>query len=126
MGATSENYFVVTATDYNEHYYEVIWVDSNYNMSCPMGEWIRIPLTSVSSNEIAYSIYPNPTSGDLHIEAEDMVRISVINSLGQILSDKAVSGNETVLNMARFEAGIYMVNIVTKNGTAVKRVVVTK
>ena len=126
VGATNDNTFTVTATDYDEHLYEVVYVDANYNISCPMGLVIRVPLTSVGSNEIVSSIYPNPTSGDLHIVAADMVRVSVLNTLGQILFDQAVKGDELILNMARYEAGVYMINITTNNGSSVKRVVVTK
>ena len=126
FGATSDNTFTVTATDYDEHLYEVVYVDANYNISCPMGLVIRVPLTSVISNEIVSNIYPNPTSGDLHIQAADMVRVSVLNTLGQILFNQAVKGDEFILDMARYEAGVYMINVTTKNGTSVKRVVVTK
>ena len=126
VGATSDNTFTVTATDYDEHLYEVVYVDANYNISCPMGLLIRVPLTSVGSNELVSSIYPNPTSGDLHIQASDMVRVSVLNTLGQILFDQAVKGDEITLDMARYEAGVYLINVTTKNGSAVKRVVVTK
>ena len=85
-----------------------------------------MPLTTVISNEIVSSVYPNPTRGDLHIQAADMVRVSVLNTLGQILFNQAVKGDEIILDMARYEAGVYMINITTKNGSAVKRVVVTK
>jgi hypothetical protein len=40
--------------------------------------------------------------------------------------DAEVNADEVVLNMGQYNAGIYMVNIVTVNGTTVKRVVVTK
>ena len=126
VGATSEDTYTITATDYDEHLYEVVYVDANYNISCPMGLVIRVPLTSVNSNEIVSSIYPNPTNGDLHVVAADMVRVSVLNTLGQILFDQAVKNDEIILNMARYEAGVYMINITTSNGSSVKRVVVTK
>ena len=126
VGATTEDTYTVTATDYAEHLYEVVYVDANYNVSCPMGLLIQVPLTSVISNEIFSSIYPNPTRGELHIQASDMVSVSVLNTLGQMLFNQAVKGDEIILDMARYEAGVYMINITTKNGSSVKRVVVTK
>ena len=55
-----------------------------------------------------------------------MVSVSVLNTLGQMLFNQAVKGDEIILDMARYEAGVYMINITTKNGSSVKRVVVTK
>ena len=126
VGATADNTFTWTCPDYDEHLYEVVWVDANYNISCPEGVWYQIPLTDVNEIDVVNSIYPNPTSGDLHINANGMERISIINTLGQVVYDQAVKCDATVINMARFEAGVYMVSITTKNGSSVKRVVVTK
>ena len=127
VGATSDYYFTWTCPDYDMHIYEVVWVDANYNITCPEPIPYQIPLTEVSENGmINTTVYPNPTNGDLHINASEMVRISIVNALGQVVYDQAVKCDETVINMARFDAGIYMVNIVTTTGTGVKRVVVTK
>ena len=127
VASTSDNFITWTCPDYNEHLYQVVWVDANYNISCPDEVPYQIPLTEVSENTVANTtVYPNPTSGDLHINANGMIRISIVNTLGQVVYDQAVKCDETVVNMARFDAGIYMVNIVTSTGTNVKRVVVTK
>ena len=46
--------------------------------------------------------------------------------LGQMVYTKEVEGTETILNMAQFGNGIYMVNIVTENGSSVHRIIVSK
>ena len=126
VGATSGNTFTWTCPDYDEHLYEVVWVDSDYNITCPEGVFYHVPLTQVSEIDVVNKIYPNPTSGDLHIEASGMTRVSVINTLGQVVLDEAVKSDETVINMAQFNNGIYLVRIATENGTSVKRIVVSK
>ena len=55
-----------------------------------------------------------------------MKHISIINALGQVVYNQDVNTDETVINMAKFESGVYMVNIVTENGSSVKRVTVVK
>ena len=80
----------------------------------------------MKESELVNAIYPNPTSGDLHINATGMTRVSVVNALGQMVYDAEVDSDEVILNMGQYNAGIYMVNIVTVNGSTVKRVVVTK
>ena len=130
VGATANNTFTYDAADFAEHEYMVIWVDSDYLESCVVeGEnliyFAAAPL-GVAENMVNTTIYPNPTDGEIRINANNMVRISIVNTLGQVVYDKAVEGNEAIINMAQFGNGVYMVNIATENGTSVKRVVVSK
>jgi hypothetical protein len=90
------------------------------------GSYVLINYDDVNESEIVNAIYPNPTSGDLHINAEAMTHISVFNAMGQMVYDADVNCDETILNMGQYNAGMYMVNIVTRNGSTVKRVIVTK
>ncbi len=90
------------------------------------GNYILFQYDDVNESEIVNAIYPNPTSGDLHINAEAMTHISVFNAMGQMVYNADVNSDEIILNMGQYNAGMYMVNIVTKNGSTVKRVIVTK
>ena len=81
---------------------------------------------AVEENSIISAIYPNPTSSDLHINATAMKHISVYNAMGQMVYDQDVDGDEVILNMGQYEAGVYMVNVITENGSSVQRVTVTK
>ena len=126
VGATTSSTAVVTTEDYEEHTYYVFYVDAEYGMSCPAEVTYAVQPTSVEENEVVNSIYPNPTSGDLHINAQAMTHISVVNAMGQVVYEQDVNADEMVINMAKFESGVYMVNIITENGTSVKRVTVTK
>ncbi len=125
VGATANLTFTLEAPDTDVHTYTVYYVDANYGISCPMSIDYQVEL-GVIENEVVNSIYPNPTSGDLHINATALTRISIVNTLGQVVYEQNVSGNEAVIDMAKFEAGVYMVNIFTENGSSVKRVTVVK
>ena len=72
------------------------------------------------------NLYPNPTSGNVKIEAEGMNHITVVSVLGQVVYDAQVEGNETMLNMAQFNAGVYVVRVNTVNGIMTKRVTVVR
>lgn len=124
VGAVTANTAVVTAEDYEEHTYYVFYVDAQYGVSCPAE--VTYQILSVEENEVITSIYPNPTSGDLHINATAMTHISVVNAMGQVVYEQDVNADEMVINMAKFESGVYMVSIITENGTSVKRITVTK
>ena len=46
--------------------------------------------------------------------------------MGQVVYEQNVNADAIVVDMAKFEAGVYMVNIYTENGSSVKRVTVVK
>ena len=71
-------------------------------------------------------IYPNPTTGNVTIEANNMKHITVISTLGQVLYDANISGDTYTMNLGQYQAGLYMVRIFTENGVSVKRVTVVK
>ena len=87
---------------------------------------VTITYTGIDENEVVNAIYPNPTSGDLHINATAMTHVTVFNAMGQMVYDQDVNGDEMVINMGQYEAGVYMVRIDTENGSSVKRITVVK
>ena len=55
-----------------------------------------------------------------------MKRITIVNTLGQIVYDQEVASDNEIIDMSQYETGIYMVRILTENGVAVKRVSVVR
>jgi len=82
--------------------------------------------TDVSEYNINASLYPNPTNGNVTIEAEGMQRLTVINELGQVVYDAEVNSNTKTLNMSPFGVGVFMIRIYSENGMGVKRVSVIR
>ncbi len=78
--------------------------------------------TDVSEYNIKANVFPNPTNGNITVEAEGMRRITVSNTFGQIVLDNELQGNHATLNMSQFAAGTYLIRIHTENGIAMKRV----
>ena len=70
------------------------------------------------------TVYPNPTSGVLKIEAENMESISIYNVLGEKLYEASSSGNAFEYDFSPHEVGIYLIRIQTEEGMVTKRVVV--
>ena len=81
---------------------------------------------AVEEVEVVNAIYPNPTSGDLHVNATAMTHVSVYNAMGQMVYDQEVSGDEMVIDMSQYESGVYMVKVTTETGSSVKRINVVK
>jgi hypothetical protein len=73
------------------------------------------------------NIFPNPTSGILHISLSDyssVVNISIFNVSGQQLLKNASTSSEMDLNLSSFAKGIYLLKVQSGENTTVKRIVV--
>ena len=70
------------------------------------------------------TVYPNPTSGTIQIEAENIEAISIYNMLGEKLFEASTNGNGFDYDFSPHDFGIYLVRIQTEKGIVTKRVVV--
>ena len=95
-------------------------------MSCGTDETVTVLPLSVDEKEVVNSIYPNPTSGELYINATSMQHVTVFNTMGQVVMSQDVDTDAIVLNMGQFESGVYMVKVDTVDGSSVKRITVVK
>ena len=82
--------------------------------------------TDVNEFGVKANLYPNPTNGNITIEAEGLQRLTVVNELGQVVYDAEVSNDTETFNMSPFGVGVYMIRIYTENGMGVKRVSVIR
>ena len=87
---------------------------------------VDVNVTSVNEFNDNVTLYPNPTSSTVTINAQGMKHITVVNALGQMVYDADITADVTTLNLGQFKAGIYMVRINTETGISVKRVTVVK
>ena len=125
IGTTTSKSYIDDRTNADDTYYYAVKAVSG-DCESDYSNVVTVVVTNVEENGVVNAIYPNPTSGDLYIMANGMTRVSVVNALGQVVLDKEVSCNEMSINMAQFEAGIYMVNIITETGSSVNRITVVK
>lgn len=93
----------------------------------PDQNYVAIDLTSTNENQaLDFKLYPNPTSGQITIELEEMQKVMVYNALGQVLLGKEANGDTLQLDLSGFEGGLYWVKIMSQNGMAVKPLVISK
>ena len=85
------------------------------------------PITSVDENNaVEVLTYPNPTNGQVRIEAEGLKHITISNMLGQTVYEGSANGNAFEYDFGKHGAGLYLVGIETASGVAVKKVSVVK
>lgn len=87
-------------------------------------DYVYLGVDAVNESNGNVALFPNPTKGSVTIQAQGMNHITVVSVLGQVVYDANVAGDEYTLNMAQFNAGMYVVRVATENGVAVKRVTV--
>ena len=93
---------------------------------------VQIPVTMTAgevgvmeTSENVYSIYPNPTSGVVAVDGENINVISIYNAAGQLVNIVRVNGDNATVDMSSFGAGVYYFNVIDNaNNTTVQRVVV--
>ncbi len=71
------------------------------------------------------SIYPNPANDYLRIETNGKIsNVRIINSIGQVVLEQNAGMNNVTISTEALQAGVYFVNIETKNGTTTQKVVI--
>ena len=92
----------------------------------PSNNYVMVEVALGLGENGGMSIYPNPTSGNVTIEAAGMQHITVVSVLGQVVYDADVDTDHCVLNMSQYVAGMYTVRVMTENGVRVERVTVVR
>ena len=96
--------------------------ESNYAVTNDNLDYVEVMVAAVAENSINARIYPNPTTGNLKIEAGELNAVSVFNLVGQKVFEENINGDEYIINMKEFGSGIYMVRINTVNGSTTQKV----
>ncbi len=84
-------------------------------------------VTGIGDTETAldFNLYPNPTTGILHISGMDKANINVFSMTGRMVSQYAdFSGN--TIDLSGLPNGIYFVNITVGNNVINKKIVLSK
>lgn len=71
----------------------------------------------------AIVIYPNPTTGKLTIEGENIENIEILNVKGQRIKEFTVNSSQFTIDLSKEAKGIYFVKVRTEKVIAVERIV---
>ena len=77
--------------------------------------------TGVNELEANTKLFPNPTTGKVNIVCEGMTRVSIYNTMGQMVYDKEVDADQISIDLSQHNAGSYLVRVITGQGTVVKK-----
>lgn len=79
-----------------------------------------IPADIEEENRSEITIYPNPTSGKINLQAEvDITQLELYNSNGTLL----IYNQSNSMDLEGLNPGVYFLKVVTKKGTYVERII---
>ena len=111
---------------------DTVWLRATaYNRCQPEGVsrryWFVCSFYGVDEQQANAVVYPNPTSGLITVEADNMERVRVVNMLGQVMEETAVDrADKMTLNLADLPASVYLLEIKTKEGLVKRRIVLSR
>ena len=97
------------------------YCESNPAMSIDgLHNYVHVTTDGIEEIDSDVKIYPNPTSGIVNINAENIKNVVVLNSLGQ----KVFETVENQIDLSQFGTGLFMLQIETEQGRSVQRIMV--
>jgi len=84
--------------------------------------------TSVSDpSQASLRLYPNPAREMLHIESGSNIEmIRMVNMTGQVVYQQEVNNDQVQLYVDQFDAGMYLMQVITSNGVSVERFIISR
>lgn len=106
-------------------------IDTIMGYACPRMavacELVNVGIEEAMLNH-SIEVYPNPTEGVLNISSNmnnnTVEYVQFFDTMGRMVYNETINNSLFTVNTSDFAPGLYLVNIATKQGTVVKRVVV--
>lgn len=72
----------------------------------------------------SFLVYPNPTNGMLNLVSSlPSGTIFIYNALGEIIYTTAFNAQNTLIDIAEFEDGMYIIQLINEDLIATKRII---
>jgi len=126
IGNTTETEYTYEPEEKGLHTFYVTAVWDPEGESDPSNEHEVDVITGIE--EILFnstSIYPNPAADVVNIKSDfEIVSLRVYSHTGQIVSEEVINNNIYTFDASQYNAGIYMFQIETAEGTITKRIII--
>lgn len=93
-------------------------------LSEPFAVTVTVTLNIDDFDESSFTFYPNPTNGLLTLSYhKNISEVILSNLLGQTLLEQNVDSNHTIIDLSELPNTIYLINVVSENGSKTIRVI---
>lgn len=115
------------------YYYQVTAINTIPGGSCESApamavdgihDYVTAHTDGLDETETPVAVYPNPAHDRITVVADGLLRVTLVNTLGQTVCDLSANDASLVVDLSGYEAGLYVLRIGTVEGTVVKRIVV--
>jgi hypothetical protein len=90
-------------------------------------EVLNVSITDPNAGTTSFSMYPNPANDHVFITSSgDLKRVTVYNTLGQLVVDEIVTGQQYELSTSDYTIGIYMVRVETAAGVTTRALTIQR
>ena len=97
-----------------------------FRYECP----VEVVFGSVGVEDVVaenINVYPNPAKSVVNVYAENLNKVTVFNSIGQIVYTEDTTSDNLMINVESWTNGLYYINLETENGVkSSQKVVVNK
>lgn len=88
----------------------------------------RIELPKLGTGEVekteAATLYPNPVTNELNIDAKEQIsNVSIYTLTGQQIFTKSMQSNSSKVDMSAYKAGVYIVEVIANGNTKTYKVI---
>ena len=87
-----------------------------------LGDTLTTNINYIASN-YGIKLFPNPAINNLTIESPQSAVIEITNIQGQLIKTLIATGSKTSIDISAFPSGVYVVEMKTEKGVAVKKFV---
>lgn len=109
---------------YGEGYYQIkdskgnVLVDGDGDFGSEASVLLSVTGTEsiAETTTEAYNIFPNPVKDVLTVKGENMSKVVIYNSLGQMVETINADANEVKVNVSAYNNGMYFINVIDNNG----------
>ena len=105
---------------YSYNYLDDITIDNAVSAKGSASDENVIDAIGVERYLEGIAVYPNPTTGELHIGAVDVQKVECYNQMGQLV---AVYDNDRDINISSLSQGVYTLRITVPQGVTMRKVV---
>ncbi|WP_309640460.1 T9SS type A sorting domain-containing protein [Flavobacterium sp.] len=97
---------------------------TNTNQSSPIMVSCATLNTHETFSEIATTIYPNPSSGKINVESNNIIKqIEMYDLNGRMMLFSKENTSNVTLNIERFSNGIYLLKVISDQGTSIQKII---
>ncbi len=112
-----EGYHFVCWNDGDSNSVRTVMVEGNAVYIASFAEGVGVN-SHTTAKEV--NVYPNPTRGNVFVEAEGVRRLEVYDVFGRLV---LITEDDRLVDLSRMPDGVYMIKIITDDGSVQRKIV---